>query len=32
MDIIETLTPAERAEHLREPEGAVGLAVAHWNS
>jgi ubiquinone/menaquinone biosynthesis C-methylase UbiE len=32
MGIIETLTPAERARQLREPEGAVGLAVAHWNS
>jgi len=32
MDIVETLTPAERAKQLREPEGAVGVAVAHWTS
>ena len=28
MTIFETLTPAERARQLANPEGAVGLAVA----
>ena len=30
MAIFETLTPAERARQLGNPEGAVGLAVAEW--
>jgi SAM-dependent methyltransferase len=30
MAVFETLTPEERARHLRNPEGAVGLAVADW--
>ena len=30
MTIFETLTPAERARQLANPEGAVGLAVADW--
>jgi len=30
MRVFETLTPAERARQLRNPEGAVGLAVADW--
>ena len=30
MAIFETLTPAERARQLANPEGAVGLAVAEW--
>lgn len=32
MDIVETLTPAERAKQLRQPEGPVGVAVANWTS
>jgi hypothetical protein len=28
--IFETLTPAEQARQLANPEGAVGLAVADW--
>ena len=30
MAVFEALTPAERAGQLRNPEGAVGLAVAEW--
>lgn len=30
MAIFETLTPAERARQLANPDGAVGLAVADW--
>ena len=30
MAIFETLTPAEQARQLANPEGAVGLAVADW--
>lgn len=30
MAIFETLTPAERARQLANPEGSVGLAVADW--
>jgi SAM-dependent methyltransferase len=30
MSIFETLTPAERARQLRDPEGEVGIAVADW--
>jgi SAM-dependent methyltransferase len=30
MAVFETLTPAERARQLANPEGAVGLAVAEW--
>ena len=30
MVIFETLTPAERARQLANPDGAVGLAVADW--
>jgi len=30
MAIFETLSPAERARQLGNPEGAVGLAVADW--
>ena len=30
MAVFESLTPAERARQLRNPEGAVGLAVAEW--
>jgi hypothetical protein len=30
MALFETLTPAERARQLANPEGAVGLAVADW--
>ncbi|MDR3476372.1 MAG: class I SAM-dependent methyltransferase [Devosia sp.] len=30
MAVFETLTPAERARQLANPEGAVGLAVADW--
>lgn len=30
MAVFETLTLAERARQLRDPEGAVGLAVADW--
>src|ERR1700749_1886637 len=30
MAIFETLTPAERARQLANPEGAVGVAVADW--
>jgi ubiquinone/menaquinone biosynthesis C-methylase UbiE len=30
MAVFETLTPAERARQLGNPEGAVGLAVADW--
>lgn len=30
MNIFATLTPAERARQLGNPEGAVGLAVADW--
>ena len=30
MTIFETLTPAERARQLANPEGAVGIAVADW--
>lgn len=30
MAIFETLTPAERARQLANPEGEVGLAVADW--
>ena len=32
MSLLETLTPAERAKQLREPEGRVGLEMAHWTS
>ncbi len=32
MGVIDSLTPAERARQLREPEGPVGLTVAHWTS
>ena len=32
MAVFETLTLAERAKQLRDPEGAVGLAVADWLS
>ena len=32
MAIFETLTPAERARQLRDPEGEVGIAVADWLS
>ena len=30
MAIFESLTPAEQARQLREPEGDIGLAVAEW--
>jgi ubiquinone/menaquinone biosynthesis C-methylase UbiE len=30
MNVMETLTPAERARQLANPEGEVGLAVAEW--
>lgn len=30
MAIFGTLTPAERASQLRNPEGEVGIAVADW--
>ena len=30
MAVFETLTPAERARQLRDPEGEVGIAVADW--
>ena len=30
MPLFETLTPAEQARQLANPEGAVGLAVADW--
>lgn len=30
MSILDRLSPAERARQLRDPEGTLGIAVAHW--
>jgi hypothetical protein len=30
MAVFETLTPAEQARQLANPQGTVGLAVADW--